>query len=156
MKIDSIRGWIEVTANVGLMIGIIFLVIELNQNAISQRTQARISLSERYSEQDGSVAENPQLAALLSKADVQGEQLNEVERRQYQGHYDRWMNILMTAQEMLEDGVIHQSDWNGYLCEVRLHYLRSQNFQHFVEGAKQRYLTDKIYLGLTTTETCGT
>lgn len=155
MANDNLRGWIEILSNVGVLIGIVFLVYEINQNNIGQRMEAKLALSERFAELDGSVAENAELARLLVKADVEGAELSPVEFLQYQAHNNRWLSILMRVEALHEDGVFNDVDWRHYVCEVRRFYVGSEAFRQFVEIAKQEYLVQPLYEALTKPAVCG-
>lgn len=152
---EGIRGWVEAIANLGVLVGLLFLVYEVNQTNINQRMEAKLSLSERFSEFDGGVAENNDLAQILVKADSQGAGLSQVELLPYQSHYHRWMNILMRVDALYDEGVLEDSDWREYDCEVRLQATRSRAFRSFVDKAREEYLTGRIYEAITKATACG-
>lgn len=152
---DRIRGWAEVVANVGVFLGILFLIYEARQTTIGQRMEAKIGLSERFAEFDGSVAENADLADLLVRADHEDSELSPVELVRYRAHYNRWMNILLRAEALHVDGVFADEDWREYACEVRRNYKTAAAFRRFVEIAKQEYLTDGVYDAVTKPTLCG-
>jgi len=151
--IENVRGWVEAIANLGVLIGLLFLAYEVNQNSIDQRMEAKLSLAERFAELDGAVAESGELAQILLKADVDHSELTPVEFLRYQAHYNRWLSILMRVESLYEEGVLDDADWHEYLCEVRLQHARSPMFRKFVEGAREEYLKEPIYQAMTDTNT---
>jgi len=155
MSNDNFRGWIEILSNLGVLIGIVFLVYELNQNSVSQRMEAKLALSERFAEFDGSLAENSDLAQLVAKADFEGADLTPLEWSRYRAHYNRWMSILMRVQALHDDGVFNDADWREYVCEPSRFYSMSAAFRRFVDGVRQDYLSQKIYDALRTQSACG-
>ena len=48
MSADSVNRWLTLSANVGVMIGLILLVIELNQNSSLVRAQIHQARSDNY------------------------------------------------------------------------------------------------------------
>ena len=48
MRADSVNRWLTLSANVGVMIGLILLVIELNQNSSLVRAQIHQARSDNY------------------------------------------------------------------------------------------------------------
>ena len=155
MTSDRVRGWAEVGANVGVFLGILFLIYEVRQTTIGQRLEAQIGLSERFAELDGGVAENADLAELLVRANHEDAELSAAELVRYRAHYNRWMNILMSAEGLHSDGVFTDDDWREYACEVRRHYKTAAAFRRFVEETKQEYLADGIYDAVTKPTLCG-
>lgn len=151
---ESIRGWVEAIANLGVLVGLLFLVYEVNQTNVNQRMEAKLSLSERFAELDGGVAETRDLAQILVKADVLGAELTQVELLRYQSHYHRWLNILMRVDALYEEGVLDDSDWRKYVCEVRLQATRSRAFRRFVDRAREEYLTPRVYKAITEPAAC--
>ena len=155
MRSDAIRQWVEIVANIGVFVGIVFLAAELNQNTVSQRMNAKLSIAERFAEFDGSVAANAQLAELLDRAEVQGAELTGAEFRQYLHHYYQWLGILMRAESLHAEGVLSEDDWKHYACEARKMYATVNAFRRAVDTARLQYLTEGIYDALTKPSLCG-
>ena len=63
-KTDQIMG---VFANVGVLLGIIFLAIELQQNNALMETRARAEFADRATSTMSLVAANPQLAEIMAR-----------------------------------------------------------------------------------------
>jgi len=80
---DTLNRWLTLGANVGVLIGIALLLIELNQNELMMRAQTRTELSNGIVEILNLSASNPQLASLIRRAD-NGEELSADEYFQYQ------------------------------------------------------------------------
>lgn len=82
MKAKSINRWLTLGANVGVLIGIILLLVELDQNATMMRAQTRNELSNGIVDLLSLSADNMQLAGLIRRADG-GEELTADEKVQY-------------------------------------------------------------------------
>ena len=65
---DKLNQWFTLTANVAILVGIAFLVVELNQNTSSLRLAARQALTQENSEFVKLLIEHKELGSLFSKA----------------------------------------------------------------------------------------
>ena len=72
MDSDHINRWLTLGANVGVLIGIGLLIVELNQNSESMQIQIEQSRSESYVEWRRERASNDALAALDAKLEILG------------------------------------------------------------------------------------
>ena len=78
MSIEKTNQIMGVFANVGVLLGIIFLAIELQQNNALMETRARAEFADRATSTMSLVAANPQLAEVMARPLAQlsaGEQL---------------------------------------------------------------------------------
>ena len=67
MSIEKTNQIMGVFANVGVLLGIIFLAIELQQNNALMETRARAEFADRATATLTLMAVNPQLAEVLAK-----------------------------------------------------------------------------------------
>ena len=101
MKKIDLGQTIQLIANVGVLVGIIFLAIEINQNRAALEEQnmlTRLSAREATTETMGQfrylILENPNLLRVWEKAQA-GESLTELESQQF-----RWMCIERTFVQL--------------------------------------------------------
>ena len=78
----KVGQWLGITANVGVLIGLVLVIIELNQNQTMMRAQARSQISSDISDLLLRQAENPQLNDLIYRIE-NGEDFSPQEMRQY-------------------------------------------------------------------------
>ncbi len=78
MKTDSINRWLILGANLGVLVGIIFLAIELRQNNELLEAQTRAENFDRIIGFAEQIIENPALATALRKTE-NNEEITEVE-----------------------------------------------------------------------------
>ena len=81
MEPDKINRWLTLGANIGVLIGIILLVVELDQNRQMIRAQTRNDISQQLSNRLLLVASNSQLNSVTRRARL-GEELSADEERQ--------------------------------------------------------------------------
>lgn len=67
MKLDSANRWLTLTANIGVLAGIIFLAYELQQNTLATQLEAASNFQNSFSEIEFLIAGNPEFAELLIK-----------------------------------------------------------------------------------------
>jgi hypothetical protein len=67
MEPDKVNRWLTLGANIGVLIGIILLVVELNQNRDMIRAQTRNDISQQLSTRLQSLATNDQLASAVRR-----------------------------------------------------------------------------------------
>jgi hypothetical protein len=81
MEPDKVNRWLTLGANVGVLVGIILLVIELDQNRDMIRAQTRNDISQQLSNRLLLVASNSELNSVTRRAKL-GEELSADEEQQ--------------------------------------------------------------------------
>ena len=84
-KVDLVQT-IGVLANVGVIAGIVFLAIELQQNTTLLKAQAGYALAENRASNNDLLKSSPEFASLIAKL-ADGSQLTSAERWQEHGFY---------------------------------------------------------------------
>jgi len=147
---DSVRlnRWLTLGANLGVLIGIVLLLVELDQNRDMMRAQTRHQLAIGLVELQIATGTNQQLVELLDRADS-GEELTVAEQRQIGYRFNAliryWENVHYQYRQGLYDEVeFHwqREAWKktfefgpaitGYWCENRLLY--SPEFMAELDG----------------------
>ena len=94
MDSDRLNKWLTLGANLGVLVGIIFLAVELRQNNENLATEVRATHFFSITDTWGMVAENPELAAAISK-DFEKEELSSAENSQLQAY---WVRVFLALQ----------------------------------------------------------
>ena len=102
MDSDRLNRWLTLIANTGVLVGIVFLAVELRQNNENLAAQQRAIHFTTVADSWTRVAENPQLAELIAK-DFGGEVLSTAETVQLQAFWTRIHHQLQWAYEELPD-----------------------------------------------------
>lgn len=138
MDSDRLNKWLTLGANLGVLIGIILLIFELDQNRDLMRAQTRHQLAQGIVDIEMSGASNAQLMDILVRAE-EGEQLTTSEDWQYRARtnalFRYWENVHYQFRQGLYDetefskqmetwGVTLQnySHIRRYWCEVSSRY----------------------------------
>ena len=82
MESDKINRWLTLGANIGVLIGIILVVVELDQNREMVQAQTRNDISQQLTNRLLTMASNAQLASVKRRAEA-GEELTVDEEHQY-------------------------------------------------------------------------
>ena len=115
------KALIEVTGVVAVVLGLVFVGLELNQNTAVISAQAIFELNASSNEAFREVAQNPDLADLLDRgyADPDSLNANELDRFNY------WLRAVFNANESAylyyKKGLIEEGDFAGWreaLCAL--------------------------------------
>ena len=90
MDFDRLNKWLTLLANLGVVIGIIFLALEIRSNTASNRIAIQSAFSSNWVDINGGIAHDRQLAALIEKT-IAGGELDDIEHRQIH-HYVRQLS----------------------------------------------------------------
>jgi len=119
-KSERLHRWLTFGANVGVLVGIILLVVELNQNRMAMRAQTRSELSNRIVDLFINVADNSELASLRRRADA-GEELGPDDAYRYEiitrAFFRYWENVHYQFRQRLYDEVEYSRQkeaWRSY------------------------------------------
>jgi hypothetical protein len=82
MEADKVNRWLTLGANVGVLIGIMLLIVELDQNREMVRAQTRNDISQQLSNRLLVIGSDSQVANLKRRAET-GEELTADEEHQY-------------------------------------------------------------------------
>ena len=112
MDSDQLNRWLTLGANLGVLVGIVLLLVELDQNRDMMRAQTRHQLATALVELQIETGTNQQLVELLQRAD-DGEELTSAERRQVGYRYNAliryWENVHYQYRQDLYDEVEFES-----------------------------------------------
>lgn len=104
MDTDRVNRWLTLGANLGVLVGIALLVVELRQNNENLIAQERSAYNAGFSEIWGMAAEDSQLAEILGK-ELAGESLTRGEFVQLSAYFtkglltNQWSYIELPADE---------------------------------------------------------
>lgn len=109
MNLDNINKWLSFAANIGVIVGIIFLALELNQNTVISKVDSVLSI--RQSQQNIQLIslENPEFAAFNVKL-LNNDELNPLEARQAIDFFLYLRNQSQMAYIQYQSGLISERD----------------------------------------------
>ena len=63
----TLKAWMDVLANVGVLIGIVFLTIEISQNTLATKSETSLAIQTAISESLAQFANNPAMFDVVVK-----------------------------------------------------------------------------------------
>ena len=103
------------TASTGaVLLGLIFVGLELKQNTEAVESQTSQGLLELANQANNQIASDQQLAGLILRVNKGVDVLNELETLQYSRFVHSEMNIWEHAFFSHANGTMHSDLWNGY------------------------------------------
>ena len=111
---DKLNNWLTLLANIGVIAGIIFLAIEVQQNTRAQENASRLESTRVFTDWYTTVMEDPDLVALWAKGNLKPLELTPPE-------IDRFMWMLSSIGSRIEEaftqyeaGLLDQEIWAEY------------------------------------------
>jgi hypothetical protein len=134
MKKIDLGQTMSTVANIGVIAGIAFLAVELNQNRDLMRAQIRHELSLGAIDYLAREATNGELAEVVQKA-YDNEPLNPVEARRFRYQTSAWFRYVEDVNYQYRNGLYddsefatHRETWRGLLAipAVRDHWCETR------------------------------
>ena len=105
MKLEKINPWITMATNIGVLVGIVLLLLEVNQNTTALEIQADDANFSQWTELNRLVAGSTELAEIVVRGNVDLTSLDSVEELQY-GHYQiNYLNVIEHSFRAAQRGI---------------------------------------------------
>ena len=118
MNVETVNRWLTLVANVGVIVGIVFLIVEINQNTQATKTASRdasVGHVLNYFEQN---MDNQVIARAHHKFSS-GEEINAFERRQLILYQYYNFKIFENIHLQYEQGLFSDREWAKYRRIIR-------------------------------------
>ncbi len=113
MNVDTVNRWLALAANVGVLIGIAFLIVEINQNTQATNTASRDASVEHILNFFEQGMDNQVIARARHKV-KSGEELDGFERQQLYSYQYYNFKIFENIHIQYERGLFSDSEWSKY------------------------------------------
>ena len=124
----SVGEGLAIVANLGVVLGLIFVWVELRQSQTQLSADVELSLAASYQSVLGRASENDHLAELMSLAYRDPASLTPTQYLQLMSVHAEWMAIVYATYELWQSGAISEESWelhsNYYLSLVRTEWLQ--------------------------------
>ncbi len=114
MKTSVLNQWLSLGANLGVIAGIVFLGLEIQQNTAVTRSAAAQEISNASVEFFMRVAENSDLARVVKVANENPSELSEVEIVQYEYVTGAIFMLMEGAYKQFRLGYLPEAGWEPY------------------------------------------
>ena len=135
MNADRLNRWLNLTANIGVLIGVIFVAVELRQNSNLARASTRQEIAHDSYEPALAIATDEGLAAALQKSNS-GQELTPTEEQRLITLVYATNAIYDNIYFQYRSGMLEDEQWEAFLSSIR--NLRG-------EPTNQRYLDLDVY-----------
>ena len=112
MDSDRLNRWLTLSANIGVLIGIVLLVVELDQNRDMMRAQTRNEIARATQDMLVSWAGNPELADIFVRAN-RGEELSPSEQYMVAIRNETVLRHIENLHYQYRQGLYDQSEFNS-------------------------------------------
>ena len=137
MKLSSVNEWFAITANVGVLVSIVFLAIELNQANRIAIGDAERELGQRNIEITNTIIDNPHLAKVLLKLGVRNPELTDEERLLAAVWSVQMINLWNASDLAFKNNQITEEVYNGMMDNIRQQLLDSPGLAPFLYNGAQ-------------------
>ena len=105
MKAKKVNKWITLVANLGVVGGLVFVGLEVQQNTTQIRAEASYSINEALSNLNSAIYNDPIFADIVLRGEENISSLSLVEQRQFNAYqYDR-INLAIYVLDLEADGL---------------------------------------------------
>ena len=120
MDTGRIKSWLSLGANIGVFIGIILLLVELDQNRSLVKAEMRHAVADQYINFMQETADSGEIADIVVRV-LNGEELTQPDRLRYQFRLRAWFRIAANVHYQYEQGLFDElefvsikENWRGF------------------------------------------
>jgi len=104
MKLDKLGQWMTIATNIGVLLGVVFLVIEINQNTEALKAQDEYANLDQWTAYFMAPSQSADLSRVVVKGNASYDNLNPEERLQYDGYLGSFLAIAEQSWYSIEAG----------------------------------------------------
>jgi hypothetical protein len=130
MNSDRINQWLRLAANIGVLVGLILLIVELRQNLDTVRAQTRNEISTALISFLFEQATNPHLSEVIVRSN-QGKELNETENAMYVARSEAIFRYWENVHYQYRKGMYDEVEYKNHLETMRVIVDRSPGLQRY-------------------------
>ena len=109
LNLDKLNQWLSLGANFGVVLGLVFLAIEIQTNSATNRIAMQATYSSNWVAINGATANNSQLAEVITKVRA-NDPLNEVETEQLRGLVGQFRSQAAFMRRLYLEGFATKGD----------------------------------------------
>lgn len=115
MKLEKLNQWLSLLANIGVLVGLIFLIAELNQSNRIAVYSAESTRRTQYIDMNTSRIENPEIIAKLMNPDPE---FNDIEWVQALYTARQQTNTWIDAENAVINGLLSEATYNEIFNDI--------------------------------------
>ncbi len=118
MNAEKLNSWLGVLANIGVLVGIIFLAIEVRHSSNAVNAQMADSVADGFIALNITSITDPAVARIWVVGLVEPESLSDVEAIQFSMLIRGLFNQYARVHRLYQSGLLSESDWALYAREA--------------------------------------
>ena len=142
---DKLNRWLTLTANVGVLVGLVVLIFEVQQNRHLVRAELGSGATTIMRELQQELANNPEISAIVAKASLGQEPLTDSELIRLDAHYEASIQFLHRERYLVRLGIFEDDPAVMAGVWARM-YLNNPAAIHWWETKKPSLTPDAIEL----------
>ena len=111
MELEKVGGWLNLTANIAVLVGIVFLAVEVRHAGNSTEMQMQDSLADGFNQLAVQLATDPVLARIYVIGLSNPEHLTDVEAIQFGMIFRAYLNQQFRVFQLYKLGLLSDNDW---------------------------------------------
>ena len=135
MKKEELNDWLGIAANVGVIFGIVFLIIEINQSTRATAAAASDNVAAGYLELSLPIMTDTEVARVFALGLYQPESLSDAEAVQFAMYLRQLVNHHIRIRQLAEQGLYPEFFEGGDIQQLA-RMLSTPGGQIFFEGNK--------------------
>jgi len=109
---DRVNRWLTLGANLGVLVGIILLLVELDQNREMMKAQIRHQIASEEANFAFETAHNRDVLEIVTRAS-RGEELEDFDMMQYGWRLAGWFKLQENIHYQARNGLFDESEYRG-------------------------------------------
>ena len=138
MKVKAVNEWLSLVANLGVLLGIVVLIFELNQNTRITQITAYQDVVENITNLNSMILTDPDVARLRME-ELSGAQLSEIDEQRYAAYYRMLLRQSELAYTQYENGFIDRNMVRRALNPLLDHTNRSGSAARRWENSRESW-----------------
>ena len=112
MRLQELNTWLALATNVAVVLGIVFLVIEIQQNTVAIRGQSSLAINDSLAHLNEAIYSDPDFARIWDSGRQSLSNLDSIERQRFTAYMLERLNLAVYSRELERSGAgdVH-IDW---------------------------------------------
>ena len=148
MKLEKLNTTLTLTANIGVLIGLLLVAYELRQNDNTLDASIQLSLSSSYEELATFGIENPNLSQSILRL-FGGDELDANDLLNIMGWQYRHLLILYTTFNLYQDGIVSFEIWRERASHFTVFMIQSERFtQVYNDSTHEEMFSSEFFMAI--------
>ena len=118
MNLDKVNKWLTLSANVGVLVGIVFLAAELRHNSSAISAQTQDSIADGFIALNLATITDPEIGLTFQKGLCEPEELTHLEAIRFSMHMRALFNQFRRIYRLYEQELLDDQAWELYGTEA--------------------------------------